>query len=199
MTRSLTQKEHQIFTTFQQKLVLKETKTNSFSLIKENRHFNCVSPVVYKIENTDAYLVFGHLQGGYDIRRIQEELMNMQRQNKVNGCHDAECKDTACQIETGEKECRDMTCEDAECTKKHDEGENPKCIDITCQENEVVTEQTVTENNVTIDHAKIKREDVNTLIDQTGCTEGEAIKALAECDYDSIEAIIKLSETKQNK
>lgn len=40
----------------------------------------------------------------------------------------------------------------------------------------------------------IDKEDLETVIDQTGCTEEEAKKAIKEADYDLAQAILSLSE-----
>ncbi|KAM0675499.1 hypothetical protein GVAV_000865 [Gurleya vavrai] len=92
MSRSLTPREHQIFTSFNSKLTLIPHNAVSCALLKDNRHFACQSPVVYKIDNTDAFLVFGTFGGGYDINRIKEELEKMQKEKQeTDHVHSENC------------------------------------------------------------------------------------------------------------
>lgn len=225
MTRALTQKEHQVFTTFQQKLVLQEVDATLFTVLRDNKQFNCVDPVIYKIEGTDAHLIFGSLQSGFNLAKIQEELRKLQKSGKFDmadmekaykesmstTCTDASCTDNTCtqtenticegtakegavcdDIKCKDKTCNESTCKDASCndaTCKDGSQSTVKtytCTDTAC--NDTICDQ------VNADKPKLAKEDVKTVMEQTGCSEQEAIQALTQCEYDIVDAIMMLEE-----
>ncbi|KAM0685330.1 hypothetical protein COBT_003461, partial [Conglomerata obtusa] len=186
MSRTLSPKEHQIYTTFSSKLTLSPVNATSFSLIKDAKHFSSSSPLVYKIENTDAFLIFGQFESGYDMNKLKEEFMRMQtenahpEQNEGVSCLDETCNDKACQDEKCAKNERcEIECAKNECEHKKHDNEKDKCTmkisdmdeqykkkssdgqHVSCADNNNILVETK------VDESRLHAEDVSTLIEQT--------------------------------
>lgn len=128
-------------------------------------------PIIYKVENEDSYLIFGEFHGGYDLKRIQEQLELMKKQGLTKENTEVENEEEIIEI-------------DAEKGVESEIGEGLETLDEIKGEKE-------------IDDSALKENDIEMLMTQFEISRKEAIHALVESDYDCIEAMVKLEDKKK--
>lgn len=74
MPREHSPRESQLLEKFSSKVTLNPVNATFLSIIKDNSNFLMHEPIIYKIENTDSYLVFGDFVSGYDMNKMQEQM-----------------------------------------------------------------------------------------------------------------------------
>lgn len=158
MQRELTVKESQLLEKFSSKLALQPVDATFLSVIKDNSNFIMHQPVIYKIADTDSYLIFGDFVSGYDLDKLKEHMQQYDEKSENNDTIEA----------------------------PHDHSQCSKSA--TCTNSESLVGEP--------EDGQLREEDVVMLVDQFGIAREEAVQALADNNYDSVEAMMQLHKKK---
>ncbi|KAI5178515.1 nascent polypeptide-associated complex subunit alpha [Pancytospora epiphaga] len=165
MARALTTKEQSVMNKFS-KFKLETIDADPVSFNSKGTMFNIKEPVVVKVGDTGALLVFGDLQKSMGLEELKAWIESkMKTESK---------KETEVEID-GEEEEEEHQCGGA------------------CEHEHVQTETTVTEV-ASEEEPRVSEEDIKIIMEQTSVTREKVVETLKKCDYDVVNAMVMLSK-----
>lgn len=165
MLRSLTPKESQVFDKFNSKVKLTPINAKILSLIKDNNNFIIQEPLIYHVEDTDSYLIFGELVSGYQLDKVKKHIEQLTKKQPYDTLNE--------NINT---ESIVNSIEESEVVNHGNE------------------EVAMTGSSKLYNNGQLREEDIKMLVDQFNITREEAIDVLANNNYDTVEAMMHLHE-----
>ncbi|KAG0438691.1 Nascent polypeptide-associated complex subunit alpha [Dictyocoela muelleri] len=164
--RELIDSEKEIYTQLTKFADLTEQKEiKKFAIFKNLKKYIAKEPLVYKVKGTETYIVFGQLLLDFDIETLKKQFESI-KLNKNEVKED---------VEDGNNEVKEAK----------EDGINEVKEDV---------EDKSINNPSEIDMTKINEDDVKVIMSQKCCTRDEALKILAESQYDLVNALLKINK-----
>lgn len=203
--RELSPKEKQVYEIIASKLKLEPIQNlKSVGLNRRQERFIMNDPISYKVKGTDTVVIFGNMSQGYDIKKLQEQLVKLQASLDAQKTMEEEkeeetkeYKEEAQEINEEEKNTEGMKEETKNTSEIIREIESTGLTEIIT--NDLTSDLKIHDDNFKTSGDEsilneIPEEKVQLIISQAGVSREKALKALIESDGDVLKALEKLTE-----